>query len=190
MKRNADQKRRDDNFEVGDKVFLKLQPYQQRSLARRPNEKLSAHFYGPFEILQKVGTVAYKLKLPETGKIHPVFHISQLKRAVGTDSIALNFPDQLTAEMEGAARSLKQGWAKHESLDKMEGYSALPTELRSVSVVVLPNKLINRLNRENLRWQKTDLDPPNQMAEIHALQQPAKLGSERLWTMVTQVTNA
>ncbi|EXC06937.1 hypothetical protein L484_007617 [Morus notabilis] len=62
---------------------LKLCPYHQVSLARRRNEKLSPRFYGPFAITARVGPVAYHLCLPKEAAIHPVFHISQLRRTVG-----------------------------------------------------------------------------------------------------------
>lgn len=62
MKDLADRKRRDEEFNVGDIVYLKLQPYRHKSLARRPFEKLAARFYGPFEITQRMGKVAYQLK--------------------------------------------------------------------------------------------------------------------------------
>ena len=83
---------------MGDKVYVKLRPYRQRTLARRMNEKLSARFYGPFEIEARVGTVAYKLKLPEAARIHPTFHISQLKKAVGESTEVCPLPPQLNSE--------------------------------------------------------------------------------------------
>ena len=64
-------------------MYLKLQPYKQRSLAKRPNQKLSLRFFGPYKIIQRVGDVAYKLELPSACRIHPVFHVSQLKIAAG-----------------------------------------------------------------------------------------------------------
>lgn len=49
--------------------------------------KLSPRFYGPFEIMDRVGTVAYKLKMPSYSKIHPVFHVSLLKKKLGNDVV-------------------------------------------------------------------------------------------------------
>ncbi|WVZ83697.1 hypothetical protein U9M48_030818 [Paspalum notatum var. saurae] len=105
MKRQADKGRSECEFQVGDWVFLKLQPYVQSSLAPRANQKLAFKFFGPFHIIARVGAVAYKLQLPELASIHPVFHVSQLKEDVGAgytastelpnDSYAWSVPMQI-----------------------------------------------------------------------------------------------
>jgi hypothetical protein len=82
MKFQADQHRSERTFVVSDWVYLKLQPVVQQSVVTRANRKLAFRFYGPFQVLSRVGEVAYKLALPATSLIHPVVHVSQLKKAL------------------------------------------------------------------------------------------------------------
>ncbi|KAA8541336.1 hypothetical protein F0562_025299 [Nyssa sinensis] len=80
MKRVYDQGHHEERFEVGDRVYLKLQAYRQHSVQFRKHAKLSPRFYGPFRVDQKIGEVSYKLDLPKWSHIHPVFHVSLLKQ--------------------------------------------------------------------------------------------------------------
>ncbi|GJU29374.1 ty3-gypsy retrotransposon protein [Tanacetum coccineum] len=85
MKTYTDKKRSEREFVVGDWVYLKLQPYRKLTLRIHKQHKLSAKFFGPFKVLQKIGKVTYKLELPSTASIHPVFHVSLLKKCHSTD---------------------------------------------------------------------------------------------------------
>jgi hypothetical protein len=84
MKQQVDQHRSERIFEVGDWVFLRLQPYKQMSLKQgKKDNKLSPKYYGPYKVLQKIGTMAYKLEFPAYSRVHPVFHVSFLKKVIG-----------------------------------------------------------------------------------------------------------
>ena len=65
MKQQADQHHSEWSFNVGDRVFLRLQPYKQMSLKNiKKDNKLSPKYYGPYKVLQNIGSMAYKLELP------------------------------------------------------------------------------------------------------------------------------
>ena len=76
----ADRRRRPLEFEVGDHVLLKVMPKRGVVKFGKPG-KLSSRFIGSFEILERVGTVAYQLALPPSmSGVHEVFHVSMVWR--------------------------------------------------------------------------------------------------------------
>ena len=76
----ADMKRKDIRYEIGEKVFLKVSPWK-KVMRFGKKGKLSPRFIGPYEVIEKVGLVAYRLALsPELEKIHNVFHVPMLRR--------------------------------------------------------------------------------------------------------------
>ena len=80
QKSYANRRHRPLEFEAGDHVFLKMMP--KRGMVRFGKlGKLSPRFIGPFEILERVGTVAYRLALPSNlSGVHEVFHVSMLRK--------------------------------------------------------------------------------------------------------------
>lgn len=72
-------KRREVIFEPGQWVWVRLRAYRQQSIQHRSNHKLAKKFFGLFQIVRRVGLIAYELALSEESRIHPVFHVSLLK---------------------------------------------------------------------------------------------------------------
>ncbi|KAI3715141.1 hypothetical protein L6452_22111 [Arctium lappa] len=93
QKSYADNRRRPLEFQVGDKVLLKVSPW--KGIIRFGKRgKLSPRYIGPFEILERIGPVAYKLKLPqELSAIHDTFHVSNLKKCLTDESLVLPLED-------------------------------------------------------------------------------------------------
>jgi hypothetical protein len=138
MKNQEDKNRTEREFAVGDMVYMKLQPYAQTSVARRSNHKLAFKFFGPYEVLSRVGKVAYKLKLLANSQIHPVLHVSQLKKSVPPAQVhSLDFPLHfITDEKVGVQpthihdrREIKhgRGYIKQALVE----WSGLPSTLRT-----------------------------------------------------------
>ena len=89
QKSYADQQRRPFEFEVGEKVFQKKS--SMRGIMRfGKKRKLSPRFIGPFEILKRVGVVAYRLALPPSmSGVHDVFNVSMLRKYIRDPSHVL-----------------------------------------------------------------------------------------------------
>ncbi|KAA8536816.1 hypothetical protein F0562_029294 [Nyssa sinensis] len=113
MKTEANQHRREVSFNIGDCVYLKLQPYRQTFVAFRGSLKLSPRFYSPYKMIERVGPVAYKLDLSAGSLIYDTFHVSLLCKHLGptaptspdlplvtNDSIVLLQPESILARRE------------------------------------------------------------------------------------------
>ncbi|GJU23303.1 putative reverse transcriptase domain-containing protein [Tanacetum coccineum] len=100
QKSYADLKRKPMDFQVGDKVMLKVSPW--KGVVRFGKQgKLNPRYVGPFKVLEKVGSVAYKLELPqELSRVHNTFHVSNLKKCYADEPLVvpldgLHFDDKL-----------------------------------------------------------------------------------------------
>ncbi|CAA7028486.1 unnamed protein product [Microthlaspi erraticum] len=100
QKSYADRRRRELEFQVGDRVYLKM------AMLRGPNRsiaenKLSPRFMGPFPVVERVGPLAYRLELPEIMKaFHKVFHVSMLRKCLHpTEELVARIPEDLQPDL-------------------------------------------------------------------------------------------
>ncbi|GKB39278.1 putative reverse transcriptase domain-containing protein [Tanacetum coccineum] len=89
QKSYADLKRKPMEFQVGDKVMLKVSPW--KGVVRFGKRgKLNPRYVGPFKVIERVGEVAYKLELPkELSRVHNTFHVSNLKKCHADETLAV-----------------------------------------------------------------------------------------------------
>lgn len=87
MKQVANKKRSKREFSRGYWVFLKLQPYRHCNVMFRKNFKLNPRYSGPYQVMEKIVALTYKIKLPRSSTIHPIFHVLLLIKKVGDTNI-------------------------------------------------------------------------------------------------------
>jgi len=98
MKQQEDQHNSERECEVGDCVFVRLQPFEQMSLKKRKENKLALRYYGPYTVLQRIGSMAYKLGLPPSSRVHLVFHISCLNKVINDNKSIQTLVPQINEE--------------------------------------------------------------------------------------------
>ncbi|GJU94046.1 putative reverse transcriptase domain-containing protein [Tanacetum coccineum] len=119
QKSYADKRRRPLEFEVGDKVMLKVAPWKG-VMRFGKRGKLNPRYIGPFRIIERIGPVAYRLELPqELSRVHNVFHICNLKKCLSDDTLVipleeiqlddkLNFVEEPVEIMDREVKQLKR----------------------------------------------------------------------------------
>ena len=155
QKSYADKRRRDLQFEIGDRVFLKISPW--KGLLRfRKRAKLSPRYIGPYELVSKVGPVAYRLKLPpELSRIHDTFHVSKLRKYIPDPSHVLREqPVQLKENLT---------------------YEAVPMQIIDRKEQVLRNKVIPLVK---VLWKNHEREPATWEAEAQMRHQYPQLFSK------------
>ncbi|GKD61821.1 putative reverse transcriptase domain-containing protein [Tanacetum coccineum] len=119
QKSYADVRQKPLEFQVGDKVMLKVSPWKG-VIRFGKRGKLNPRYIGPFKIIVKAGTVAYRLELPERlSRVHSTFHVSKLKKCMADEPLAipldeiqandkLNFIEEPVEIMDREVKRLKQ----------------------------------------------------------------------------------
>ena len=107
LKSYTDKWRRPLEFEAGDHVFLKVMP--NRGVVRFGKRgKLSPRFIGPFEVLERVGAIAYRLALPPSlSSVHEVFHVSVLRKYTPDPAHVVDGVSLLLMQMGPSRRDLR-----------------------------------------------------------------------------------
>ncbi|KAK9204604.1 hypothetical protein WN943_014866 [Citrus x changshan-huyou] len=121
QKSYTDKRRRELEFEVGDKVFIRIPPWKW-VLRFRKCGKLSPRYIGPYEIVECIGPLAYRLALPtELSRIHNVFHVSMLRKYIDDPSHVSGVINQLVKFGKIIRLYLGIKYAHNQLLEKLTG---------------------------------------------------------------------
>jgi hypothetical protein len=111
MKHTQDKSCRDAQYNVGDWVWLRLQQRKALGVTAAAPSKLGPKFYGPYQILQRIGEVSYKLQLPSRARIHDMFHVALLKKFEGTAPLqVVPSPDILHGRVIPSPDKIVKAW--------------------------------------------------------------------------------
>ncbi|KAH9657944.1 Endonuclease [Citrus sinensis] len=144
QKSYVDKRRRELEFEEGDKVFIRISPWKA-VLRFGKRGKLSPRYIGPYEIVERIGPLAYQLALPpELSRIHNVFHVSMLRKYVYDHSHVLSRqPIELKEDLTYEEEPMKILEQKHQVL-------------RSKTISLVKVLWRNHI-REEATWEREDL---------------------------------
>ncbi|GJZ94195.1 putative reverse transcriptase domain-containing protein [Tanacetum coccineum] len=137
QKSYADKRRKPLEFQVGDKVMLKVSPWKG-VIRFGKRGKLNPRYIGPFKILAKVGTVAYRLELQEQlSRVHSTFHVSNLKKCLSDETLVIPLDEiQIDDKLHFVERTVGSWTARCDSLGDLypiTSPSPTPHALLSVS---------------------------------------------------------
>ncbi|GJS48736.1 hypothetical protein Tco_0598857 [Tanacetum coccineum] len=133
QKSYADLKRKPMEFQVGDKVMLKVSPW--KGVVRFGKRgKLNPRYVGPFKVVEKVGEVAYKLELPEElSRVHNTFHVSNLKKCHADEPLAVPLDGlHLDDKLHFVEEPLEIVWISHKSQENSQSRASTDTRIRRV----------------------------------------------------------
>ncbi|KAH9685255.1 Endonuclease [Citrus sinensis] len=144
QKSYADKRRRELEFEVGDRVFIRISPWKG-VLRFGKRGKLSPRYIGPYEIVERIGPLAYRLALPpELSRIHDVFHVSMLRKYIYDPSHVLSKqPIQLKEDLTYEEEPVEILEEKHQVL-------------RSKTIPLVKVRWKNH-TKEEATWEREDL---------------------------------
>ncbi|GJZ64393.1 putative reverse transcriptase domain-containing protein [Tanacetum coccineum] len=169
QKSYADVRRRPLEFDVGDKVMLKVSPWKG-VIRFGKRGKLSPRYIGPFKVLERVGPVAYKLELPrELQGIHNTFHVSNLKKCLSDESLIIP-PDEIQLDDK-----------LHFIEEPVEIMDREVKRLKQRYKLELPDKLMEFLNTSNLKKCLADENLVIPLEEIqlddklHFIEEPVEI---------------
>jgi hypothetical protein len=146
MKVQADKNRSERQLDIGDMVYLKLEPYLHTSLSIHRCLKLHSKYYGPFQVLEKIGNTTYKLLLLGGCQLHHTFHISQLKKHLGPHAITTNHLPLLNPD--GIILIAPEALLGRKLIQRKQGSIPYPSCNGSSSeTICLQNKLPGRTHR-------------------------------------------
>ncbi|GJY19594.1 hypothetical protein Tco_0391085 [Tanacetum coccineum] len=134
-------------FQVRDRVMLKVSPWKG-VIRFGEREKLNPRYVGPFKVLEKVGSISYKLELPqEFSRVHNTFHVSNLKKCYFDEPLAvplegLHVDDKLRFKRRGTLRGLEFTWEREDQFQKKYPHLfTKPVPSSSVATLALRTRL-------------------------------------------------
>ncbi|PWA90032.1 reverse transcriptase domain-containing protein [Artemisia annua] len=175
QKSYANVRRKPLEFQVGDKVMLKVSP-RKGVFHLGKQGKLSSRYIGPFKVLERIGPVAYRLELPdELSNIHDTFHVSNLKKCLSDESLIvpmkelqlddkLNFTEEPIEIMDREVKNLKHHRIPIVKLESVQGLGiSYNINFRKLSPRYIgPFKVLERIGPVAYR-----LELPDELSNIH-----------------------